>query len=60
VHRSEIVGEIVPAKTKTKIFNLKKFREFIKLPKLKNQPTDDERKNIYRKHLEEKYGKGIS
>ena len=59
VHRSKIVGEIVPKNENVKPFNAKKFLSAAKklnLPKLSYK----ERERRYRAHLMEKYGKGLS
>jgi len=62
IHRSQVVGIIKPAKRKLKkitkedITQLKKLAIKTNLPALSYQ----ERAGIYRKHLEEKYGKDIS
>ena len=59
VHRSKIIGEIIPKKTTDKTFDVKKFQEAIKtlhLPKLSRKQME---KN-YREHIETKYGKGLS
>ena len=61
VHRSELIGEIKPKK-KTKILKkfdisqLQKIAASLNLPKTSYK----ERERIYRKHLMEKYGKGLS
>ncbi|MDP3955133.1 MAG: hypothetical protein Q8Q15_02090 [bacterium] len=59
VHRSKVVGEIRP-----KIYDPKPFdaKAFMRLVKDLNLPrtTPAQRERIYRKHLLEKYGKGIS
>lgn len=60
VHRSKIIGEISPVKINTKSFDIKKFRGFVKTAKSQNSLSDQERDTLYRKHLEEKYGKDIS
>ncbi|MDO8497550.1 MAG: hypothetical protein Q7S61_03320 [bacterium] len=60
VHRSRVIGEISPVKSKTKTFDVKKFRGFIKTAKTKNNLSYQERDDLYRKHLEEKYGKDLS
>ncbi|MEK7186349.1 MAG: hypothetical protein AAB675_03215 [Patescibacteria group bacterium] len=62
VHRSRIIGEISPVKSNVKSFDVKKFLELKKLAKVQNAPkiSYKERERIYRKHLMEKYGKGIS
>lgn len=58
VHRSKIIGEIQPAQ-KVKPFDAKAFLKFVNslnLPKT----TYAQREKTYRKHLMEKYGKGLS
>jgi antitoxin (DNA-binding transcriptional repressor) of toxin-antitoxin stability system len=57
MHRSRIVGEIVPVQPKANVFQLKKFRELIKMPS--KHVTQAEAERIYRTHLEEKYGKNL-
>ena len=61
VHRSELIGEIVPKRaakplTKADINELKKLASELNLPKTSYR----EREKLYRKHLMEKYGKGLS
>lgn len=61
IHRSKIVGEIKPKKqarplTQKDILQLKKLAKELNLPKLSYK----ERERRYRKHLMEKYGKGLS
>lgn len=60
VHRSKIIGEILPVPPGAKLFDVKKFRKFIKGPSYQRDLSYEERDVVYRKHLEEKYGKGIS
>lgn len=60
VHRSQIIGEISPIHSDAKSFDVKKFREFIKAVKSKEAPSYKKRDEIYREHLEKKYGKDIS
>ncbi len=60
VHRSRVIGEILPVKSNTKSFDVKKFREFTKTGKPQKSLSYQERDNLYRKHLEEKYGKDLS
>ena len=59
VHRSQIIGEIVPITADVKPFDIKKFRTFVKI-RHKKDLSYKERERIYRQHLEEKYGKDIS
>lgn len=61
IHRSKVVGVVkpetdVPIMTKESIEVIKKAAQKLNLPKISYK----ERKKIYRKHLMEKYGKGIS
>ncbi len=59
IHRSRLVGIIKPTKEQPKVFNAKKIAQIAKamnLPKL----SYAQREKRYRKHLMEKYGKGIS
>lgn len=61
IHRSRIIGVIKPEKepralTKSDIIHLKKLARDLNLPKT----SYEEREKIYRKHLEDKYGKGLS
>lgn len=60
VHRSQIIGEISPIHSDAKPFDLKRFREFIKAVKPEDILSYKKRDEIYRKHLEKKYGKDIS
>ncbi|MGH7203341.1 MAG: hypothetical protein ACREHC_02780 [Candidatus Levyibacteriota bacterium] len=60
VHRSQVIGEIAPIKKAAKLFDIKRFREFIKKPQTQNDISYQEREQRYRKHLEKKYGKDIS
>ena len=58
IHRSRVIGKIQPEQ-EVKPFDAKKFKklfEGLKFPKT----TYSEREKIYRKHLMEKYGKGLS
>lgn len=61
VHRSRIVGEFRPKRqaqpmTKKDIAQLRQLAEELNLPKLSYK----ERERRYRKHLMQKYGKGLS
>lgn len=59
IHRSKVVGEIKPKRAVEKVFNAEKVLKLTKkldLPKL----TYTEREKRYRRHLENRYGKGIS
>jgi hypothetical protein len=59
IHRSKIVGIIEPPPPKTKVFDVKKFKDIMKDVKI-HHTEPEEREKIYREHLLEKYGKGIS
>lgn len=57
IHRSKVIGEIKPKK-EAKPFNAEDFKKLVDgldLPKT----TYAQREKIYRKHLMEKYGKGL-
>lgn len=62
VHRSKIIGEIIPKReaikelTKDDIDHLQRLARKMNLPKLSYK----ERDKLYRKHLLEKYGENIS
>lgn len=59
VHRSKVVGEIRPKIYDPKPFNSAKFLKTVKalnLPRLSKRQIETR----YRKHMMEKYGKGIS
>ena len=61
IHRSKVVGVIKPKKepkamTKTDIDQLKRLAENLSLSKT----SYEEREKIYKKHLMDKYGKGLS
>lgn len=59
VHRSKVVGEIKPKIYDPKPFNAAKFLKVVKklnLPKLSRKQMEAN----YRKHMMEKYGKGLS
>lgn len=59
VHRSRIVGEIIPAQRKEKTFNA---RRFLKMARALDLPvtTPKQRDRIYRQHLAKKYGQSFS
>lgn len=62
VHRSKIVGEIRPKEKKEKIMTKKSIQRLLELAKKMNLPklSYKQREENYRKHIMEKYGKGIS
>ena len=61
IHRSKIVGVIEPAKPpEAAPINVEEFRKFLKEIKPKKIIPRKDREKIYRAHLEEKYGKGVS
>lgn len=58
IHRSKVIGKIEPAQ-EVKPFDAEKFKKLVNnlhLPKT----THAQREKIYRKHLMEKYGQGLS
>ncbi|TXG78353.1 hypothetical protein E6Q11_01175 [Candidatus Dojkabacteria bacterium] len=60
IHRSEVLATITPETPQPKLFNAEKFkRALAKMKPRKLIPVED-RDKIYRAHLEEKYGKGVS
>ena len=59
IHRSKIIGEILPT-YEPKPFDADKFERFLDRIKPKKLVPKEERDKIYRKHLEEKYGKSLS
>ena len=61
IYRSKVVAEIKPVKyTESKKFNYAEFKKLIStMPKM-DRITRKDREKIYRKHLEEKYGKDLS
>lgn len=59
IHRSTVIGKIQPIEPVRKVFNAKRMKKIVEdlnLPYI----ARDKREKLYRKHLEEKYGKGIS
>ncbi|MDO8429441.1 MAG: hypothetical protein Q7S88_02315 [Candidatus Daviesbacteria bacterium] len=61
IHRSKVIGEFKPKQdakpmTKSGIKELKRLAKELNLPKM----TYAQREKTYRKHLVEKYGKGLS
>lgn len=62
VHRSRVVGEIKPKTFVSKPFTQKDIDDLIVLAKKMNLPklSYKERERNYRKHIMEKYGKGLS
>lgn len=62
IHRSAIVGEIRPKETQTKVLTKTDIQELKKLANKLNFPKTsyNEREKIYRKHLMDKYGQGLS
>lgn len=59
IHRSKIIGEIMPT-YEPKPFNPAAFEKFLDRLKPKKLVARKDRDKIYRKHLEDKYGKGLS
>lgn len=60
IHGSKVIGKIHPPIPDPKPFDPEKFREAIKKLKPKKLIPRSQRESIYRKHLMEKYGKGLS
>ncbi len=58
IHRSHVIGEILPT-YEPKPFDPDKFEKFLNGIKPKKLILKKDRDKIYRKHLEEKYGKGL-
>ena len=59
IHRSKVIGEILPT-YEPKPFNYDLFEKFLDSIKPKKLIPKKDREKIYRKHLEEKYGKSLS
>ncbi|MBI5613633.1 hypothetical protein HY947_01805 [Candidatus Gottesmanbacteria bacterium] len=62
IHRSKVLGEIKPKKYQAKTFTKETIERLALLTKKMNLPklTDKQIEVRYRKHLMEKYGKGLS
>lgn len=62
IHRSKLIGQIKPQKDQAKPLTEKDIKEIISAAKRLNLPklTDKQIEARYRKHLKEKYGKGLS
>ncbi|MEK7592413.1 MAG: hypothetical protein AAB508_03380 [Patescibacteria group bacterium] len=62
IHRSQILGEIKPKKYQSKPFTKETIERLASITKKMNLPklTDKQIETRYRKHLMEKYGKGLS
>ena len=62
IHRSKIVGVIKPIQKSTKPLTQEDIDSLKRLAKAQNAPriSYKERERIYRRHLMEKYGKGLS
>lgn len=62
IHRSRLIGEIKPQKYQAKPLTEKDIKEIIAAAKRLNLPklTDKQIETRYRRHLKEKYGKGLS
>lgn len=59
IHRSKVIGDITPS-YEPKPFNPQAFEKFLAKLKPKKLVSRKERDRIYRKHLEDKYGKDLS
>lgn len=60
VHRSKVIGVVEPYIEKEKTATLKQLKEFVTSLSVKTPVSYKKRKNLYQKHLKEKYGKNIS
>ena len=61
IHRSKIVGIIKPNTTLTAgPINVEELRKFLNKAKPKKIIPRSQREKIYRQHMMEKYGKGLS
>ena len=61
IHRSKVIGAIKPAQASfVTITDIADFRKALHAAKLRKLIPKSQREKIYRKRLEEKYGKGIS
>ncbi len=60
VHRSKVIGVVEPYEKVEKIATLEKLKEVVSLFSTGKNISYKKRKEIYSKHLKEKYGKGIS
>ena len=61
IHRSTLVGEITPAKKPAKVMSKKDIEELMEMAGSLNLPklSDKEIDRRYRKHIMQKYGKGL-
>lgn len=59
IHRSRLIGEIMPVQ-EPKPFDPDAFNKFLDSIKPKRLIPKKDREKVYRKHLEEKYGKSLS
>lgn len=60
IHRSKVVGEIKPKIYDPKPFDPDAFEKFLDNMRPNKLVPKKDREKIYRKHLEEKYGKSLS
>lgn len=59
IHRSKVVGEFKPQTDQSKLFDANRVKKIVKKLNLKTY-SYAQREKIYRDHLMNKYGKGIS
>lgn len=59
IHKSKVVGEIKPKKSKVKVFNAKRMKRIVEKMNLELL-SYKERERRYRKHIMKKYGQGLS
>lgn len=62
IHRSKLIGEIKPKKYTGKVLTAEGIQRIMELAKKMKLPklTDKQMERNYRKHIIEKYGKGLS
>lgn len=62
IHRSRMVGKIIPDKNRTKIFTQKDFEDLQRITKKMNLPklSQKQMEKNYKEHMMNKYGKGLS
>lgn len=60
IHRSRMIGEILPLKYQPKpITDIEAFKRALDAIRPKKLIPKSQREKVYRKHLEEKYGKNL-
>lgn len=56
IHRSKIVGVVKPAEITYKPLDVKKFKQLLKNSRPKKLIPRNQREEVYRKYLKQKYG----